>query len=264
MLAQKVFILTRPNSNKILSDSLNDAGFETLSLPSLKIKPFDLKDVPFPGIYDFIFFSSGNAVRCYLILLNKIYGTIEWPSSTIVVTVGVATANSFRSSDLINIGSLTVLSPNSSALQIDSESLWDVLKRQCLHGKRFLFVRGSTGRDWLINKVSEYCEVDLCSVYFRDNVEWSCYDSGRLKVISERSAITVWLFTSIESIEATIRNIVLLNLEDWFSSCRFIVTHQRIYNFLSSYFIKCIGFNKVVIKECLPYDESIIMACKSI
>lgn len=265
MLASKVFILTRPNSNKILSDRLNGIGFESLSLPSLKIIPLDLKDVPSPEIYDFIFFSSSNAVRCYLIQISKIYGPIKkWPSKTIVVTVGAATADGFRSSNFINIDSLTILSPDASTEQLDSESLWEVLKKQSLHGKKFLFVRGTNGREWLINKVSEYCEVDLCSVYSRENIQWSHHDSEQLRIISYRSSVVIWLFTSTESIEATIKNIVSLNLSNWFNHCKFIVTHQRIYNFLLNYFLKYGVSDNVVIKKCLPYNESIIAACEDI
>ncbi|AGF48921.1 uroporphyrinogen-III synthase [Candidatus Kinetoplastidibacterium galati] len=265
MLAKKVFILTRPNSNKILSDRLSDIGFESLSLPSLKIVSLDLQNVPLPEIYDFIFFSSSNAVKFYLIQLNKIYGPIKtWPTKTVIVTVGSATADSFRSCNFINMDLLTILSPDSSAAQLDSESLWKVLRNQSLYGKRFLFVRGTTGRDWLINKVSKYCEVDICSVYSRDNIEWSYNDSEQLKSISVGSTSTViWLFTSTESVEATIRNITILNLSNWFNSCKFIVTHRRIYNFLSDYFLKR-RVSEIFIKECLPYNESIISACKDI
>ncbi|AGF48219.1 uroporphyrinogen-III synthase uroS [Candidatus Kinetoplastibacterium oncopeltii TCC290E] len=265
MLSKKVFILTRPNNNKILSDSLSSIGFKSLSLPSLRIEPLDLHNVPSPEIYDFIFFSSSNAVRSYLVQINKTYGLIKkWPLKTSVVTVGNATADSFRSSGFVNIDLLTILNPDDSKAKLDSESLWEVLKKQNLYGKRFLFVRGNKGRDWLVNKVSEYCEVDLCSVYCRDNIQWSQHDSDQLKKISQETPIVIWLFTSIESIKATIDNIVFLNLSNWFNSCKFIVTHERIYDFLLNYLIECGVSDKLVIKDCLPYNESIIKACVDI
>ncbi|UOD49739.1 uroporphyrinogen-III synthase [Orrella daihaiensis] len=97
----------------------------------------------------------------------------------IVACVGVATAKQIA--DDLNLPLSTIVYP-SEGLSADSEGLWTLLKPILGPGKKVLIVRGQTGRDWLLETLTEHgISVSCLSVYQR---EPACWDEDQIQVLT--------------------------------------------------------------------------------
>lgn len=157
---------------------------------------------------DAVFFSSPAAVQAL--------GPVTWPAALPAACVGPGTAAALRAH-----GVARVLSPPATAEAFDSEALWPVLQAVGpWTGRRWLWLRGDGGRDWLMAQLHQAgAVVESVSIYHR-----------RLPAVpaqvlaAELAQPRLWLFSSGESI-AHLRQ--LAPTVNW-ARVQALATHPRI------------------------------------
>ncbi|MGN6578810.1 MAG: uroporphyrinogen-III synthase [Bordetella sp.] len=255
---QPTAVLTRPSGrNEALAARLSAAGWQALILPALVLAPLKTTDpVPAPGDFDLVVFVSGNAARMYLAQTDLPDG---WPAATLAATVGPASARALREAPQFGPRG-RVVHPPEDAPTHDSEALLQLLSNLGLP-RRALLVRGEAGRDWLAERLVE-AGVDVRShvLYRRKPAVWSQDSVGQLRRLADQAQAqtSVWLLTSIASIDATADAVRAAGLFDWWARCRFVVTHPRQEEYLLA--IAGSSGQTPMVKTCIPADDSIFQA----
>ena len=248
-------ILTRPDGrNDTLAARLRDAGWQAFGWPALALAPV-VRQAPLPEPVDFdlVVFVSGNAARLFFDTWRAQGGT-HWPASTAAATVGPASASALRESGLFGTNT-TLIHPPAQAPRHDSEALWEQLRQRPLP-RRVLIVRGTEGREWLAERLREAgAEVVPCAIYRRVPCEWDDHRLAALQAWAEQDRPHAWLFTSGEGIAAIAANIDCAGVREWWLRGRAVVTHPSLAQTLAGG-----GWNRALVKDCIPADEAIFAA----
>lgn len=257
----RVALLTRPDGrNEALAGRLLGAGWTPCILPALEIQalPAAAGGPPRPADYDMVVFVSGNAARLYLEQWAQADGPAPWPAGVIAATVGPASAQALRLSSCFGANT-TVLHPPESAPSHDSEALWDVLRQLPQLPARVLLVRGTQGRDWLGDKLEAHgAAVTRHAAYLRRPASWDADQLASLRRWAEAGVPATWLITSGEGADALRAGLEAAGLADWWSRCRFVLTHPSLERRVPQ---ACHEDGaRPMVKICLPNDESIFQA----
>lgn len=223
-------VLTRPASRQQgLVEVLTASGMTVLALPALSIEPSNAPSIEpsiapeiiksDPKFYNLMIFVSRAAVEHF---------PADFPldlSHTHMAAVGGRTALAIRQ----RFGSLaTVLCPPEGARQ-DSEALWQVLAPSLTSFSRVLIVRAETGRDWLGDQfIAKGCQVDFIAVYNRKPCVWSAEQVQKLNAALTLNEPLIWLFTSIESVEAVASQLNDLGIQASQVIQGVVVTHPKV------------------------------------
>lgn len=220
-------VLTRPEQRQqALSAVLRAARCEVLELPALSIKPVVPEQIVRGPIvwraqcYDCIVFVSRAAWQSYRDVLladehmcHRIASDssrIQWPSSTRLACVGLATAEVISRDLSIDLSAVIFPHDDQSS---DSEALWDLLNASLGPNQRILIVRGQSGRDWLGDTLRAHGHaVTFLSVYERGRAQWSDDQVQTLRDWAQQGSVGVWLITSIESLNALTKQLEEISL----------------------------------------------------
>lgn len=248
-------ILTRPaDRNEALALKLEQGGWQVLLAPAMAIELTHSADQPgpLPDTYDLVIFASRAAVSGYCAQLPPGY---LWPQRCAIATVGSATATLVRQ---LIAGSYALHCPQTQ--QVDSEALWVLLQQQDRLPKRALMVRGQTGREWLLDRLSEHgVEVSILSVYQRRPTRLSAGLKLALHDCAQARRRATWLFTSKDAIALWLKELSSLGILSWFVECAVVLTHEKFSLDLQNG-LQLLGFSRhpTDLTICKPEDCAII------
>ncbi|CAM4155294.1 uroporphyrinogen-III synthase [Bordetella muralis] len=256
-----IAILTRPaGRNDALAQALGAAGWQTLDLPALELRPLAVAsaDLPLPQDFDLVIFVSGHAARTYLNQLRDLAGQTDWPAAVSAATVGPASARALRETPGF-CANTTVFCPPPAASTHDSEALWQVLRAQDSLPNRVLLVRGTQGRDWLADQLEAAgAQVRRHAAYERQPAQWLPSAVEQLRKWAQMREKTTWLLTSGEGLTAVEAHIHEAGLADWWQASDFIVTHPTLARRLQQGLAGKV--TDAMVKICLPADDAILAA----
>lgn len=255
--------LTRPEGkNQTLATLLRAVGLNSVIVPALQVQSIQdpLNPVPMPHDYQLLVFVSGQAVNFYLQAIGANSAGFCWPEQTYVATVGWASARPLH--DVGIIPAASIIHPDASMLEQDSEALWPLLQKVLPDVQRALIVRGERGREWLGSRLeSNGIAVTRHAIYARRPVVW---DSGQRQAVQQgldpAKPPAVFLLTSSESVEAVLENINSLGLLPAFARAHFVVLHSRIAQYLCQRFKASGQPPPSMVKICSPTDTAIAQA----
>lgn len=149
-----------------------------------------------------------------------------WPQGVRVATPGPGTDGALARA---GVPEALRSRPADDAEQLDSESLWEVLRHEPWNGRQVLIVRGEGGRPWLAQQFQAAgATVDFLCAYRRrvptleeagrELLSRSLSDPGRC----------VWLFSSSQAIEHLVVLAQQQGLHPPWARHRAVVTHPRI------------------------------------
>ena len=161
-------ILTRPQGrNDALAARLERHGMGALVLPALQLIPGEVGAMPSPDGFDLVLFVSGYAAQCYF----QAQAAAAWPAGTLAAAVGASTLQAIAHWG--KVPATALFGPPDDSLQ-DSEALWQSLQDAGIRPQRVLIVRGSTGRDWLGQRLQQDgAQVTWLAAYRRDPAVWT-------------------------------------------------------------------------------------------
>jgi uroporphyrinogen-III synthase len=254
-------ILTRPaDRNEVLAQRLRDAAWQVCILPALTIEPLPPRAgyLPLPREFDLVVFVSGNAVRFYREQVLRTAISSAWPATTLAAAVGMGTAQALRNAGWLDAHA-TILHPDAHSPRHDSEALWELLQRQAVRPRKVLLVRGTTGRDWLADKLVEQgAEVVRHAVYRRSPACWAPQQLDQLQAWATQGLQPVWLLTSGEGMQAIETALNAAGLAQWWAGGYFVVTHPSLVGQLPVQATRATSTSRV--KICLPNDDAIFNA----
>jgi len=254
-------ILTRPaGRNGAPAQALRARGWQVLELPALAVAelPRDARSIERPDGYDLVVFVSGTAVRCYMKQLGDVAGMQHWPAGVAAACVGPATARALRASPIWDAGA-TLLHPEAQDGSYDSESLWRLMQQRGFKPSRVLLVRGTAGRDWLAERLAgEGATVVPYAAYRREPAAWPDAALALLAACRDQDRPAHWLLTSGEGMDAVHAGLARAGLSQWWQSCRFVLTHERLAPRLEALVPGASA--RGMVKICLPEDAAIVQA----
>lgn len=188
-------MITRPaHQSAKLVESINDAGAEVFSFPTLEIKATDLSEQEKDHLarldsYDIIIFISPNAVKHGL---EQIQALSELPQHTLLATIGQGSANTLESL----LGKQADIVPETN---FNSEGLLATAGLQNVSDKNILIIRGNGGREHLKTTLEQRgAKVDYLNVYQRLKPE---ADTTTLEQYLQNKQIAAIVITSAESLQ---------------------------------------------------------------
>lgn len=266
-------------------EQLQQGGFDAQALPLIEIAPASSA----PAVaalqqawqtldsYAACMFVSGNAVEYFFkkkmpvanaeraqSAINNIANTVQnlVPRGLRLMAPGPGTAAALLAA---GVPAGQIDAPPESALQFDSEALWQVIGRRGWQGRRVLLVRGqslgapgegpgSPGRDWLMRQwQAAGASVEVVTVYERRAPQLG---QAQRRLAQAASADgSVWLFSSSEAV-ANLTGAHGLPAPDW-SRARAVATHPRI-----AETVRAAGWGVVV--ESRPALKDILLTLRSI
>jgi uroporphyrinogen-III synthase len=237
-------IVTRPASQagKWVT-GLRAAGLDALSLPLIEIAgPPEPQAVRaawerLDGL-DALMFVSANAVEQFFALRPQAMD-VTAPAHSAGPRYWVTGPGSLAALLKAGVARGQIDAPDASALQFDSEALWQVVQQQVLPGWRVLIVRGDSGnagessdeaapsqgagRDWLAARLTERgAEVEFVVAYARRAPVLSANALALVQVAASDG--TAWLFSSSEAVTHLCS---MAEGQSW-GRARAVVTHPRI------------------------------------
>ncbi|MES2361768.1 MAG: uroporphyrinogen-III synthase [Pseudomonadota bacterium] len=279
-------LVTRPAHDAGLwVEQLQQGGFDAQALPLIEIAPASSAAAvaalqhawqTLDG-YAACMFVSGNAVEYFFkskvpmanagwaqTAINKIANAAQnlVPQGLRLMAPGPGTAAALLAA---GVPAGQIDAPPESALQFDSEALWQVIGQRGWQGRRVLLVRGqsqgspgdgpgSPGRDWLMRQwQAAGASVDVVTVYERRVPQLGQAQLGLAQAASADGS--VWLFSSSEAV-ANLRAAPGLPALDW-SRARAVATHPRI-----AQTVQAVGWGVVV--ESRPALKDILVTLRSI
>lgn len=279
-------IVTRPaHDAQHWVQQLQQGGFKTEALPLIEIAPASATTEVAAlqqawnelDSYTACMFVSGNAVEhffrrkmpvaidtCAQSAINSVakMGQAMVPPGLRVMAPGPGTAAALLA---VGVPASQLDVPPESALQFDSEALWEVIGRRDWQDRRVLLVRGqslgapgegpgSPGRNWLMRQwQAAGASVDIVTVYERRAPQ---LDMAQVRLAQAASADgSVWLFSSSEAV-ANLLGAHGLPALDW-SRARAVATHPRI-----AETVRAAGWGVVV--ESRPALKDILGSLRSI
>lgn len=205
-------------------DSLQAAGVAAEALPLIAIEPpADTEAVrrAWAGLASqaMAVFVSPNAVAHFFALRPA---GLAWPAGTLAASPGPGTSQALLRAG-VPPGQL--VEPPADAPQFDSESLWQRLADRDWDGRRVLVVRGSSGRDWLAERLRERgAGLDFVAAYQRQAPHLAPDEQRLLAEALAEPARHLWFFSSSEAIHHLG---ALAGGADW-SQAMALATHPRI------------------------------------
>ena len=271
-------IVTRPESSALTwAEGLEAAGFETVLLPLIAIRPVEVAETlqqAWATLADYaaVMFVSGTAVKQFfaskppfsnVLLKDCAIKTRAWATGPGTTRILLRSGVDPRLLD----------SPALDADQFDSEALWAVVRHRVKPGMRVLIVRGAetagrtvpsaaegqadgaaigSGRDWFARQLAEAgILVDFVVAYQRS----ASVFSARQRTLASAAAVdgSVWLFSSSEAIV----NLAAGMPEQNWQRARAVVTHPRIASQARK-----LGFG--VVCESRPVLASVVASIESL
>ncbi|MEO5882967.1 MAG: uroporphyrinogen-III synthase, partial [Caldimonas sp.] len=166
-----------------------------------------------------IVFVSSNAVARFFAARPA---GAAWPETLLAAAPGPGTADSLRA---LGVPAAAIVAPAAEAPQLDSEALWQELRRHDWKGRSVLVVRGDGGRDWLVERLRDAgAAVDAVAAYRRLAPRLSAEERRRLDAALAAPAQHAWLFSSSEAVS----HLEALNGAPIAAGSRALATHPRI------------------------------------
>jgi uroporphyrinogen-III synthase len=218
-------LVTRPASQASeWVDKLRAAGLDAVALPLIVIAPpADIAEVQsaWHGLaaQALVMFVSPNAVAQFFALQPA---GVAWPDGVTAASPGPGTTQTLLHH---GVPSACIVEPAADAPQFDSEALWQVLATRDWRGRHVLIVRGTSGRDWLAERLCEHgAQVGSVATYRRlapqlDETQRQC-----LQQALANPQQSLWFFSSSEAIDHLQD---LAPEADW-SAAQALATHPRI------------------------------------
>lgn len=221
--ASALVILTRPQGrNDALAAQLAQHGAGTLVLPALQLLPNQADTMPSPDGFDLVLFVSGYAAQCYF----QAQAGQVWPAGTLATAVGASTLQAIAYWG--KVPETALFGPPDDSLQ-DSEALWQALHNAGIRPQRVLIVRGSTGRDWLGQRLQQDgAQVTWLAAYRRDAAIWTAAQGRALADAVRQHQSSLLLVTSADSARAIDANLRQLGLTELWASMGVLAVHPRI------------------------------------
>ncbi len=222
-------LVTRPQGQALQwVAQLRELGVPAQPLPLIAIDPpEDAQAVQAAWArlteYQLLVFVSPSAVEQFF---AQGPAPAAWPEGVRVATPGPGT-----DAALARAGVPEALRrrPADDAEQLDSESLWEVLRHEPWDGGRVLIVRGEGGRPWLAQQMEAAgATVEFLGAYRRRVPLLDDADRQRLREVLADPAGQAWLFSSSQAIDHLVELVRQQGLQaDWSRHCA-VVTHPRI------------------------------------
>lgn len=193
-----------------------------------------------------VVFVSPNAATCFF--AGRPSGA-RWPPQVLAASPGPGTTRVLR-----ELGVTSIVEPADDAPQFDSEALWTQLSPCDWHGQDVLVVRGTSGRDWLAERLRERgARVSFVAAYGRTSPTLSPAQQVLLNDALAAPEEHLWLFSSSEAIEHLQG---LAPQADW-SRATALATHPRI-----AQTSRQLGIGRVL--EARPSAEAVVACIQSI
>lgn len=199
-LFAKTILVTRARQQASeLSQKLRDLGAHVIEVPALEIHPpasWKKMDLAIKNIkkYDWLVFTSINAVQSFFGRLQKLKKDIRDLSGLKIAAVGPSTAEALEKLHL-QVAKLPA--------QFNARKLALSFKSKDIKGKRFLFPRAKEGRDDLIDILTEKgAKVDLLIAYenkIPKNMDQTLQNISEIDCITFASSSSVENFVKILS-----------------------------------------------------------------
>lgn len=172
-----------------------------------------------------------------------------WPAGVQAASPGPGTTRVLR-----GLGVPAIVEPAANAAQFDSESLWQQLSTQEWAGQRVLVVRGTSGRDWLAERLRERgAELSFVAAYGRTAPHLWPAQQALLGEALARPGEHLWFFSSSEAVSHLQ---ALAPQADW-SQALAVATHPRI-----AESARRLGLGRVI--EARPTLEAVVACIQSI
>ncbi len=162
LFGMRILITRTRDQSSYLSGLMAEQGAEMIEIPTIEIQPLPL-DAKGKGFlkkidgYDWVIFSSSNAVNLFMENLKKIGESYLDLNETRIACVGEATAKT-----LAAYGAKADLVPP----DYKQEGLVEAFKTRPVEGQKILFARAKEGRDLLIDFLKKKgAQVDLWALY---------------------------------------------------------------------------------------------------
>lgn len=162
LFGMRILITRTRDQSSYLSGLMAEQGAEMIEIPTIEIYPLPL-DTQGKGYlkemseYDWVIFSSSNAVDLFMENLKKMGGSYLDLNEVRIACVGEATAKT-----LAKYGAKADLVPP----DYKQEGLVEAFKTQPVEGQKILFARAKEGRDLLIDFLKKKgAQVDLWALY---------------------------------------------------------------------------------------------------
>ncbi len=162
LLGKRILVTRGRSPVNFLSELLSEQGAEVVEVPTIEIRPLHLDSMGKGYIqklpeYDWLVFSSSNAVEIFMDILFKQKKDLRHLGKVKTACVGEATAKALK-----NFGIRADLVPG----DYKQEGLAKSLQRVPLAGKRVLLARAQKGRDVLLDFLKKKrAKVDLWPLY---------------------------------------------------------------------------------------------------
>jgi uroporphyrinogen-III synthase len=216
-------LVTRPAAQaREWVDGLRAAGIAAQALPLIDIRPIDdptelhaaWRELDRASL---VMFVSPNAAGQFF--AHRPPGA-AWPDALQAASPGPGTTRVLHA-----LGVAQVVEPAAEAPQFDSEALWAQLRAQDWSARRVLVVRGTSGRDWIADRLREQgAAVSLVCAYGRSAPRLD--DAGRalLQAALGQPARHLWFFSSSEAVD----HLEALAPSTPWAAGRALATHPRI------------------------------------
>ncbi|MBC7955836.1 MAG: uroporphyrinogen-III synthase [Cytophagales bacterium] len=193
-----------------------------------------------------VVFVSPNAAT-YFFAAKPAHAT--WPPAVVAASPGPGTTQVLR-----ELSVPSIVEPAADAPQFDSEALWQQLSARDWAGQRVLVVRGTSGRDWLAERLRERgAELSFVAAYGRTAPCLSATQQALLDEALAQPATHLWFFSSSEAV-AHLQ--ALAPHADW-ARARAVATHPRI-----AESARRLGLGQVI--EARPSLEDVVACIQSI
>ena len=216
-------LVTRPAAQaREWVDGLRAAGLDAQALPLIDIRPVDDPTELHAawqglGSVGLVMFVSPNAAEQFF--AQRPPGA-AWPAALQAASPGPGTTRVLHA-----LGVVEIVEPAADAAQFDSEALWMQLRTQAWAGRRVLVVRGTSGRDWLAERLREQgATVSLACAYGRSAPLLDDAGCTLLQAALDRPAQHLWFFSSSEAVD----HLEALAPARTWAAGRALATHPRI------------------------------------
>ncbi len=230
---------------------LRAAGLQAEALPLIHIAPAPSASTlasawaALPALA-MVVFVSPNAVTSFFAAKPA---STNWPAGVLAASPGPGTTRVLR-----DLGVPVIVEPAADAPQFDSEALWQQLSGRDWAGQQVLVVRGTNGRDWLADRLSERGAVlSFVAAYGRSTPQLSAAEQALLHEALQRPDQNLWFFSSSEAV-ANLR--ALAPRAEW-SQALAVATHPRI-----AESARHLGVGRVV--EARPALDAVVACIQSI
>ncbi len=246
-------LVTRPAAQAaVWVQRLQAQGIDAIALPLIDIVPPD----DLAPVHDawqalpqmrLVFFVSPNAVLHFFAARPRVE---PWPHGALAASPGPGTTRALQDA---GVPATSIVEPAADAPQFDSETLWQQLAPHDWHGAQVLAVRGTSGRDWLADRLREAgATLQFVSAYRRTAPSLSIGEQQVLATVLAQPEAHCWFFSSSEAID----HLATLAPEANWSDAHALVTHPRI-----AERARRLGFRRV--DEARPALESVVACIQS-